>query len=217
MASARDTWHPQGTRGIHQEGAAARPSLPLTVTPSTAAALTTYRWDPARPRVRSRQGPPSREDDTPADGNGPWPSNAMDHRRASAALDPPTSGSSHPCCPPCLLTQRSVDRHRAPQGVFWSFQMCTLTLSVEPSSLCTRVLVRKHLLSSPLADPHLVRAAQGSTSQLQSYSLASSTTTRPTPPRCPRLPSRASSRCRQSSASSPSSTSSSGAARTSRT
>ena len=26
----------------------------------------------------------------------------------SAALDPPTSGSSHPCCPPCLLTPRSL-------------------------------------------------------------------------------------------------------------
>ena len=30
----------------------------------------------------------------------------------SAALDPPTFRSSHPCCPPCLLTPRSVDRHR---------------------------------------------------------------------------------------------------------
>ena len=33
----------------------------------------------------------------------------------SASLDPPTSGSSRPCLP-CLLTHRSVDRHRAPQG-----------------------------------------------------------------------------------------------------
>ena len=32
-----------------------------------------------------------------------------------AGLDPPTSGSSHPCFPPCLLTQRSLDRHWAPQ------------------------------------------------------------------------------------------------------
>ena len=35
-------------------------------------------------------------------------------KRASAGLDPPTSGSFHPCCPPCLLTQRSLDRHYAP-------------------------------------------------------------------------------------------------------
>ena len=32
---------------------------------------------------------------------------------APAGLDPPTSGSSHPCCLPCLLTERSL--HRAPQ------------------------------------------------------------------------------------------------------
>ena len=36
--------------------------------------------------------------------------------RASAALDPPNSGSTHPCCPPCLLTQRSLVRHPAPQA-----------------------------------------------------------------------------------------------------
>ena len=35
---------------------------------------------------------------------------------APAGLDPPTSWSSHPCCPPCLLTQRSLDRHCAPQS-----------------------------------------------------------------------------------------------------
>ena len=36
----------------------------------------------------------------------------------SAALDPPDlTRSSHPCCPPCLLTPRSVDRHRAWQLV----------------------------------------------------------------------------------------------------
>ena len=31
----------------------------------------------------------------------------------SAGLDPPTPGSCHPCCPPCLLTPRSLGRHRA--------------------------------------------------------------------------------------------------------
>ena len=41
----------------------------------------------------------------------------IDYRRcASAGLDPPTSGSSHPCCPPCLLTSRSLDRNHAPRS-----------------------------------------------------------------------------------------------------
>ena len=40
---------------------------------------------------------------------------------ASAGLDPPNSGSSHPCCPPCLLTERSLDRHRAPQRLLSRF------------------------------------------------------------------------------------------------
>ena len=42
--------------------------------------------------------------------------------RASAGLDPPTSRPSHPCCPPCLLTQSvSLCRDRAPQswGCSW--------------------------------------------------------------------------------------------------
>ena len=44
--------------------------------------------------------------------------------RVSAGLDPPTSGSPHPCCPPRLLIQRSPDRHRAPQAPTSCFGSC---------------------------------------------------------------------------------------------
>ena len=42
-----------------------------------------------------------------------------ENNSASTGLDPPTSGSPHPYgppCLPCLLTQRSADRKRAPQS-----------------------------------------------------------------------------------------------------
>ena len=42
---------------------------------------------------------------------------------ASAGLDPPTS-VFHPCCSRCMLTQRSLDRDRAPQATWASCSSC---------------------------------------------------------------------------------------------